>query len=125
MGLPENRKLKNIDHPIPSDVLMHFLLHDVPFRLGTLRQSKGRHTTLASLATLSEVVRVVRNNGMVAREPLEPARLSYIYVVFPPYLTLSSPSSARNIHSSLHPHTIAFICINHSTVAYAHILKTG
>jgi len=66
----------------------------------------------------------VRNNGMVAREPLGPAKLSCIYMVFPPYLTLSSASSVRNIHSSLYPYTIAFICINHSAPVYAHILNT-
>jgi hypothetical protein len=32
----------------------------------------------------------VRNNGIVAREPLGPARWSCIYMVFAPYLTLSS-----------------------------------
>ena len=38
----------------------------------------------------------VRNNGMVARElPLGPARWSCIYMVFAPYLTLSS---VRNLH---------------------------
>jgi len=62
---------------------------------------------------------------VVAREPLRPARLTCIYTVFLPYLTLSSISSVRNIHSSWHPHIIAFICINHSAVIYAHILNRG
>jgi hypothetical protein len=62
---------------------------------------------------------------MVAREPLGPASSTCIYMEFYSYFAVSSASSVRNIHSSLHPHTIAFICINHSAVVYAHILNNG
>jgi hypothetical protein len=67
----------------------------------------------------------VRNNSiMVACKPLGPARLSCIYMVFPPYLTLLSALSIPNIHTLLHPYITIFICINHSTVVYAYILNT-
>jgi hypothetical protein len=47
------------------------------------------------------LVTCVRNNGMVARElPLGPARLSCIYVVFAPYLTLPS-ICIHTVHTSL------------------------
>jgi hypothetical protein len=45
---------------------------------------------------------VVKYNGMVARElQLGPARLSCIYMVFAPYLTLSSVHTVHTVHISL------------------------
>jgi hypothetical protein len=58
---------------------------------------------------------IVRNNGVVAREPLGPAWLSYIYIVFPPYLTSTS------IHTCIP--TIYSIRRPHSTLYYTLIFR--
>jgi hypothetical protein len=70
------------------------------------------------------VIGSVKNNSIVvARKPLGPAKLTCIYIIFLPYLTLLSLLSVCNIHALLYPYTIAFICINHSAIVYAHILN--
>ena len=66
-----------------------------PLRVSRLDGSEGRVTRGEPF---------VRNNDMVAREPLGPARLSCIYMVFSPYLT------------SLILYTIQYTSLEHLTL---------
>jgi hypothetical protein len=79
--------------------------------------------TLHMVAARSVIGSVKNNSIVVARKPLGPAKLTYIYIyiIFLPYLTLLSLLSVCNTHALLYPYTIAYICINHSAVVYAHI----